>query len=175
MGTMDTFITYGAPANLIETVNTMGLPIYAPLAAGKASGGRQKISPGLWEKQHGAKLIFVFRRKGPSLLIAENRRARTGKRGGFAKASVSAMRTGRGLTTVPIFILVPQVTIKKRLDVDGAANKWISSLPGLVVRNWGRLEVNRLMSEGFQTPPRCKMYADCHQGCEPKAFAPAGR
>jgi hypothetical protein len=47
------------------------------------------------------------------------------------------MRTGRGLATVPIFILVPQVTIKKRLDVDGAANKWISTLPGLVVRSWG--------------------------------------
>jgi hypothetical protein len=26
---MDTFVTYGAPANLIETVNTVGLPIYA--------------------------------------------------------------------------------------------------------------------------------------------------
>jgi hypothetical protein len=29
LGTMDTFVTYGAPANLIETVNTIGLPIYA--------------------------------------------------------------------------------------------------------------------------------------------------
>ncbi len=29
MGTMDTFVTYCAPANLIETVNTMGSPIYA--------------------------------------------------------------------------------------------------------------------------------------------------
>ena len=29
MGTLDTFVTYGAPANLIETVNTVGLPIYA--------------------------------------------------------------------------------------------------------------------------------------------------
>jgi len=29
LGTIDTFVTYGAPANLIETVNTMGLPIYA--------------------------------------------------------------------------------------------------------------------------------------------------
>lgn len=29
LGTMDTFVTYGAPANLIETVNTLGLPIYA--------------------------------------------------------------------------------------------------------------------------------------------------
>jgi hypothetical protein len=107
------------------------------LAAGKAGGGRQKISPGLWEKQHGAKLIFVYRRQGPSLLVAENRRARTGKRVGFAKASASALKSGRGLTTVPIFVLVPQVTIRKRLDVDTAANKWISALPGLVVRNWG--------------------------------------
>ena len=121
---------------VIRSQHGLFLAIPTP-AAGKASGGRQKISPALWEKQHGAKLIFVYRRKGPSLLVAENRRARTGKRGGFAKASVSALRTGRGLATVPIFILVPQVTIKKRLDIDSAANKWISTLPGLVARNWG--------------------------------------
>jgi Phage major capsid protein E len=29
LGTLDTFVTYGAPANLIETVNTIGLPTYA--------------------------------------------------------------------------------------------------------------------------------------------------
>jgi hypothetical protein len=29
IGTLDTFVTYGAPANLIETVNTLGLPMYA--------------------------------------------------------------------------------------------------------------------------------------------------
>jgi hypothetical protein len=29
LGTLDTFVTYGAPANLIETVNTIGLPMYA--------------------------------------------------------------------------------------------------------------------------------------------------
>ncbi len=29
IGTLDTFLTYGAPANLIETVNTIGLPMYA--------------------------------------------------------------------------------------------------------------------------------------------------
>jgi hypothetical protein len=29
LGTLDTFVTYGAPANLLETVNTVGLPIYA--------------------------------------------------------------------------------------------------------------------------------------------------
>lgn len=106
------------------------------LAAGKYGDGRQKMTPGLWERMHGQWLKFVYRRRGPSLLVAENQRARTGKRGGFGKASASALRTGRGLATVPMFILVPQVTIRKRLDVNGAANKWLSALPGLVVRNW---------------------------------------
>ena len=105
-------------------------------AAGKYGDGRKKITPGGWERRHGARLRFVFRRGGPSLLVAENRRARAGKRGGFGKASETALRSGRGLATVPMFILVPQVTVRKRLDVTAAADKWIAELPRLVVRNW---------------------------------------
>lgn len=106
------------------------------LAAGRFGDGRRKMTPGLWERMHGARLRFVYRRRGPSLLVADNRRARTGKRGGFAKASASSLRTGRGLATVPMFLLVPQVTLRKRLDVAGAAEKWLALLPQLVVRNW---------------------------------------
>ena len=29
LGTMDTFTTYGGPANLLEAANTLGLPLYA--------------------------------------------------------------------------------------------------------------------------------------------------
>jgi len=29
LGTMDTFTTYGVPANLLEAANTIGLPLYA--------------------------------------------------------------------------------------------------------------------------------------------------
>jgi hypothetical protein len=105
-------------------------------AAGRFGDGRRKMTPGLWERMHGARLRFVYRRRGPSLLVADNRRARAGKRGGFAKASASALRTGRGLVTVPMFLLVPQVTLRKRLDVAGAAEKWLTLLPQLVVRNW---------------------------------------
>ncbi|MEO5336685.1 MAG: DUF6441 family protein [Magnetospirillum sp. WYHS-4] len=36
----------------------------------------------------------------------------------------------------PLFILVPQVTVRKRLDVVAAADKWIAELPRLVARNW---------------------------------------
>ena len=68
--------------------------------------------------------------------VAVDRRARAGKRGGFGKASEAALRTGRELTTVPMFILGPQVTVRKRLDVSGATQKWIAELPRLVARNW---------------------------------------
>lgn len=105
-------------------------------AAGRFGDGGRKITPGGWERRTGQRLRFVYRRNAASLLVADNMRARTGKRGGYARASAAAVRSGRGLVTVPIFILVPQVTFRKRLDVASAANTWQERLPGLVVRNW---------------------------------------
>lgn len=94
------------------------------------------MTPGLWEQMHGSRLRFIYRRGAVSLLVADDMRARTGKRGGFAKGSTSALRTGRGLASVPMFILVPQVSLKKRLDVGAAAERWGSALPGLIVGHW---------------------------------------
>ena len=105
-------------------------------AAGRYGDGGRKITPGRWERRTGQRLRFVYRRNAPSLLVADGMRMRRGKRGGFSRASASALRTGRGLVTVPMFILVPQVTIRKRLDVAGAAERWIDRLPSLIVRNW---------------------------------------
>jgi hypothetical protein len=104
-------------------------------AAGKYAMGK-KITPGLWEQAHGQRLRFVYRRGAVSLLVADNMRARTGKRGGFSKASATAMRTGRGLTTAIMFLLVPQVTLKKRFDVESAERKWNDALPRLIIQNW---------------------------------------
>ena len=103
-------------------------------AAGKSRrGGR--ITPGQWEQRSGLRLRFVYRRSGPSLLVAEGRL----NKGGRAVASRS--KTGRGLTTVPIFLLVPQVKLPKRLDLDRDAERAHDSVPGLIVSNWveGRL------------------------------------
>jgi hypothetical protein len=105
-------------------------------AAGRFGDGRRKITPGGWERRTGQRLRFVYRRNGASLLVADNMRARTGRRGGFSRASAAALRSGRGLVTVPIFILVPQVTFRKRLDVAGAALRWQERLPNLIVTDW---------------------------------------
>lgn len=94
------------------------------------------MTPGLWEQVHGSRLRFIYRRGAPSLLVADSMRERQGRRGGFAKGSASALRTGNGLAPVVMFLLVPQVTLSKRLDVDVATGKWADALPDLVVRNW---------------------------------------
>lgn len=123
---------------VIRSTRGFFLAIPTP-AAGKYGDGGKKITPGGWERRTGMRLRFVYRRGAPSLLVAENLRARSGKRGGFAVPSARALRSGRGLATVPIFILVPQVSFKKRLDVAGAAQRWQARLVELVLARW-RLE-----------------------------------
>ena len=73
---------------LIRSRNGFWLAIPTP-AAGKALGGR-RITPGGWERRSGLRLRFVYRRTGPSLLVADSVRLNT--RG---LAAVSRSKTGR--------------------------------------------------------------------------------
>ncbi len=126
-----------AEGAVIRSKQGLFLAIPTP-AAGRFGDGRRKITPGSWERIRGLRLRFVYRRGSPSLLVADNARltnrgratANIGRRQGAAFTRLS------GRTTVPLFILVPQVTVQKRLDVDGAAQKWLRALPQLVLRNW---------------------------------------
>ena len=43
-------------------------------AAGKHGDGRKRITPGGWERAHGQRLRFVYRRGRASLLVADNAR-----------------------------------------------------------------------------------------------------
>lgn len=106
-------------------------------AAGKHFTGR-KMTPGEWEQRTGLRLRFVYRPGRPALLVADEMRAKAGRRGGFAVASATARRTGRGLTTVPIFVLVPQVKLAKRLDLEADARRVQAGLPGRIVAEWNR-------------------------------------
>ena len=47
----------------------------------------------------------------------------TGEFRGFRRATDRARRSGQGLTTVVMFLLVPQVKLRKRLDVAGGAER----------------------------------------------------
>jgi phage terminase large subunit GpA-like protein len=47
-----------------------------------------------------------------------------------------AMQTGRGVATVPIFLLVPQVKLRKRLDLARDAERAVDGVPGRIVAGW---------------------------------------
>jgi hypothetical protein len=126
-----------AEGAVIRSKQGLFLAIPTP-AAGRFGDNRQKITPGEWERIHGLRLRFVYRRGTPSMLVADN--VRLTKRGRAAlnigRRQGAAYTRLSGRTTVPLFVLVPQVTVRKRLDIDGAAQKWIAALPRLVARRW---------------------------------------
>ena len=57
---------------------------------------------------------------------------KTGELRGFRRVSDRARRTGAGLSTVVMFLLVPQVKLRKRLNVARAAERWSGQLPTLI-------------------------------------------
>uniref|UniRef100_UPI004047BDA4 DUF6441 family protein n=1 Tax=Yoonia sp. TaxID=2212373 RepID=UPI004047BDA4 len=114
---------------LIRSKNGFWLAIPLPAAGKSTRGGR--ITPGEWERRRGRRLRFVYRRRGPSLLVAD--RARINKRG---QAVASRAKTGRNQVTAPIFLLVPQVKLPKRLDLARDAVRAHDAVPGLIVANW---------------------------------------
>jgi len=99
------------------------------VAAGKGRGGK-RLTPDEWEKRRGLRLRFIYRKRGPSLLVAEGRLNSRGI--GVASRS----KTGRGLTTVPVFFLVPQVKLRKRLDLTRDAARVQAQVPGRIAREW---------------------------------------
>jgi hypothetical protein len=113
---------------LIRSRNGFWLAIPTEAAGKSTRGGR--ISPGEWERRSGLRLRLIYRRAGPSLLVAEGRLNTRGR------AVVSRSKTGRGKVTAPIFLLVPQVKLPKRLDLDRDAARALDAVPGLIVANW---------------------------------------
>ena len=98
---------------LIRSKTGLWLAIPTP-AAGKALGGR-RITPAAWERKTGLRLRFVPRRSGPSLLVAP---------------------AVPGRPAAPVFLLVPQVKLPKRLDLAPDAARAHDAVPGLIVANW---------------------------------------
>lgn len=113
---------------LIRSKTGFWLAIPTPAAGKSTRGGR--ITPGEWERRTRLRLRFVYRRRGPSLLVAEGRLNTKGR------AVASRSKTGRGLATVPIFLLVPQVRLPKRLDLSRDAERARDAVPGLIVASW---------------------------------------
>jgi hypothetical protein len=110
---------------LIRSQNGFFLAIPTP-AAGRGSRSA-RMTPGEWEARRGIRLRLVYRPNAPSLLVADS--ARINARGlGVASRS----KTGRGAATVPIFILLPQVRLRKRIDLQRSAREGALGLPARI-------------------------------------------
>ena len=120
---------------LIRSKDGFWLSIPLP-AAGKGTRGKA-LTPGEWERRRGLRLRFVYRRRGPSLLVADGRLNNRGL--GVASRS----KTGRGRASVPIFLLVPQVELRKRLNLSRDAQRAQAAVPGLIVANWVETHVTK--------------------------------
>ncbi len=94
----------------------------------------RRVTPADFEEA-GIPLRYIPPAKGRriGLLVADN--FRITKKGKARAASERGIKMGR-VATVVMFLLIPEVSIKKRLDVDSLARKWIDQLPELVVASW---------------------------------------
>ncbi|NBO18992.1 MAG: hypothetical protein EBV03_07170, partial [Proteobacteria bacterium] len=111
-------------------------------AAPKRGVGGKRISPSNFPEHSLGRLRFVYRTRALSLLVVDGLRAGTGKRGGFRKASDTALKTGRGLATVVMFFLIPQARLKKRLDYKAVVNLWQPQLGQAILNNWPEVKSN---------------------------------
>jgi Family of unknown function (DUF6441) len=84
----------------------------------KGTDGR-RIRPSTFPEHRFGSLRFVPRPSGLSLLVVDGLRAsfsrKSGELRGFRRATERARRSGQGLTTVVMFLLLPQVKLPKRL------------------------------------------------------------
>lgn len=108
-------------------------------AAPKRGVGGKRITPSNFPEHRFGPLRFVYRRGQPSLLVVDGVRVsgKTGRVGRRAKGG-SFTKTGRiksGITTVVMFVMVPQVKMPKRLDVRRAAEIWSRRTPNLIDRH----------------------------------------
>lgn len=124
-----------------KNVRYLAIPLPAAGAVG-GTGGRsdarwgKRLTPRRWEQRTGMTLRFVARPGKHPLLVADE--ARFGV-GGAARQKRGRRRKDGMLTgamTIPIFVLIPQVRLKKRLDLGPVARAAEGRLPAAILSRW---------------------------------------
>ncbi len=121
---------------LIKSRDGLFLAIPTANAPKKGVGGK-RINPSNFPEHRFGRLKFIYRRGAPSLLVVEGVRitksGRVGRRlkdGGVTKKGTLR----KGVTTVVMFILVPQVRLPRRFNVQGPAAQAVDRLAANIVR-----------------------------------------
>lgn len=124
---------------VIRSADGFWIAIPTP-SAPKRGVDRKRINPSNFPESRLGPLRFVYRSSGVSLLVVDNQRLSKGKRGGYVKSrSKKALESGHGLSTVPMFFLVRQARLKKRLNSKAIADREVLHLARDIDQAFDRL------------------------------------
>ncbi len=118
------------------------LAIPTDQAPKKGTDGK-RISPSNFPESRFGELRFVYRRSGSSLLVVDGVKIGKSGRAGKQLKNRGKTKTGRykkGVVTVVMFVLVPQVSLRKRLNIARAARVSEGRLGRTIIKHWNRLD-----------------------------------
>jgi hypothetical protein len=102
-------------------------------------GPRQgaRVTPGGFERRTGLKLRFIYQHNKPSLLVVDTaKRDALGRAARYQPKGRGSKLYGPAGQTIVVFILVRQVRLAKRYDIDSAADRAANRHPALLTKHW---------------------------------------
>ena len=99
-------------------------------------GARERITPGGFERRTGMKLRFVYLGGRRAMLVVDQAQLTRGTATPYRGKGRGSRLYGPAGRTLVIFTLVPQVRMKKRLDLDAVASRGGDRATAAIIRNW---------------------------------------
>lgn len=99
-------------------------------------GARERITPGGFERRTGLKLRFVYESGRRAFLVVDGAQLNRGIAGAYRGRGRGSKLYGPSGRTFVVFILVPQVTVPKRMDPARIIAASKARFPGRVSRIW---------------------------------------
>lgn len=103
-------------------------------------GARERITPGGFERRTGMKLRFLYDKDGGgkrAFLIADQAMLSGGKAAPYRSKGRGSKLYGPEGKSIIVFILVAQMTTRKRMDIDDIADAGAAQVAGLIVSTKG--------------------------------------
>lgn len=144
-------VVYSKAPHIIDAFDTgalirakSGMWLAIPTSFAPKGRGGSRITPDKWPEKRFGPLRFVFRENGPSLLVVDNQRLAKGKKrtSMFALSrNKRQLRTKKDLwSNVPMFWMVKQTRLRKRLNVQAVAGREAARMAELIDREFWRLD-----------------------------------